>query len=54
MFIHGKVIGRSRPAPSARRVTLSTGEEISARLVVVANGLNVGLRHKLGMARARS
>src|SRR5262249_44014999 len=34
-----------------QRVMLSTGEEISARLVVVANGLNVGLRHKLGMAR---
>src|SRR5204863_1568390 len=32
-------------------VTLSTGEGISARLVIVANGLNVGLRHKLGMAR---
>jgi 2-polyprenyl-6-methoxyphenol hydroxylase-like FAD-dependent oxidoreductase len=32
-------------------VTLSTGEEISARLVVVANGLNVGLRHVLGMTR---
>ena len=40
-------------ATSADRqtVTLSTGEEISARLVVVANGLNIGLRHKLGMAR---
>ncbi|MGB9364599.1 MAG: NAD(P)/FAD-dependent oxidoreductase [Xanthobacteraceae bacterium] len=32
-------------------VTLSTGEQISARLVIVANGLNVGLRHKLGMER---
>ena len=30
---------------------MSSGEEISARLVVVANGLNIGLRHKLGMAR---
>jgi 2-polyprenyl-6-methoxyphenol hydroxylase-like FAD-dependent oxidoreductase len=40
-------------ATSADRqiVTLSTGEQISARLVVVANGLNVGLRHKLGMER---
>ena len=40
-------------AVSAERqtVTLSTGEEISARLVVVANGLNIGLLHKLGMAR---
>src|SRR5262245_46214063 len=32
-------------------VMLSTGEQISARLVVIANGLNVGLRHKLGMER---
>ncbi|MBX9778492.1 MAG: FAD-dependent monooxygenase [Xanthobacteraceae bacterium] len=32
-------------------VTLSTGEAISARLVIVANGLNVGLRHGLGMTR---
>ena len=32
-------------------VTLSTGEEISARLVVMAIGLNVGLRHTLGMTR---
>jgi 2-polyprenyl-6-methoxyphenol hydroxylase-like FAD-dependent oxidoreductase len=32
-------------------VTLSTGEEISARLVVLANGLNIGLRHTLGLTR---
>jgi 2-polyprenyl-6-methoxyphenol hydroxylase-like FAD-dependent oxidoreductase len=32
-------------------VTLSTGEEISARLVVLANGLNVGLRDSLGVTR---
>ncbi len=40
-------------ATSAERqsVTLASGEAISARLVVVANGLNIGLRHKLGMAR---
>jgi 2-polyprenyl-6-methoxyphenol hydroxylase-like FAD-dependent oxidoreductase len=30
---------------------LSNGEEISARLVVLANGLNVGLRHTLGIRR---
>jgi 2-polyprenyl-6-methoxyphenol hydroxylase-like FAD-dependent oxidoreductase len=49
-FISGKV---TDIATSAERqtVTLSSGEEISARLVVVANGLNIGLRHKLGMAR---
>jgi 2-polyprenyl-6-methoxyphenol hydroxylase-like FAD-dependent oxidoreductase len=40
-------------APSAhrQRVTLSTGEEISARLVILANGLNIGLRHSLGIER---
>ena len=32
-------------------VTLSTGEEISARLIVLANGLNIGLRHTVGMGR---
>lgn len=32
-------------------VKLSTGEEISARLIVMAIGLNVGLRHTLGMTR---
>ena len=49
-FICGKVMDI---ATSAQRqcVTLSTGGGISARLVIVANGLNVGLRHKLGMAR---
>lgn len=49
-FLHAKVMDI---AVSAERqtVTLSTGEQISARLVVVANGLNVGLRHRLGMER---
>ena len=32
-------------------VTLSNGWQISARLVVMANGLNIGIRHKLGMTR---
>ena len=32
-------------------VKLSNGEEISARLVVLANGLNIGLRQKLGITR---
>jgi 2-polyprenyl-6-methoxyphenol hydroxylase-like FAD-dependent oxidoreductase len=32
-------------------VTLSSGEDISARLVVLANGLNIGLRHTLGLTR---
>jgi 2-polyprenyl-6-methoxyphenol hydroxylase-like FAD-dependent oxidoreductase len=49
-FIHGKV---ASIATSAERqsVTLASGEEISARLVVLANGLNIGLRHTLGMTR---
>jgi 2-polyprenyl-6-methoxyphenol hydroxylase-like FAD-dependent oxidoreductase len=32
-------------------LTLSSGERISARLVVLANGLNIGLRHSLGITR---
>jgi len=32
-------------------VTLSNGEQISARLVVLANGLNIGLRTMLGIER---
>jgi 2-polyprenyl-6-methoxyphenol hydroxylase-like FAD-dependent oxidoreductase len=34
-----------------QKVTLSNDEEISARLVVLANGLNVGLRQMLGIER---
>jgi 2-polyprenyl-6-methoxyphenol hydroxylase-like FAD-dependent oxidoreductase len=34
-----------------QKVTLSNGEEISARLVVLTNGLNVGLRRQLGIER---
>ena len=34
-----------------QKLTLSNGDEISARLVVLANGLNVGLRHTLGIER---
>jgi len=34
-----------------QKVVLSDGETISARLVVIANGLNVGLRHMLGIGR---
>jgi 2-polyprenyl-6-methoxyphenol hydroxylase-like FAD-dependent oxidoreductase len=32
-------------------ITLSNGEKISARLVVLASGLNIGLRHTLGLTR---
>lgn len=49
-FVAAKVTDISVSADH-QAVTLSTGEAISARLVVVANGLNVGLRNKLGMAR---
>jgi 2-polyprenyl-6-methoxyphenol hydroxylase-like FAD-dependent oxidoreductase len=34
-----------------QQIVLSNGEEISARLVVLANGLNVGLRQSLGIER---
>ncbi|MHC2537090.1 2-polyprenyl-6-methoxyphenol hydroxylase-like FAD-dependent oxidoreductase [Bradyrhizobium diazoefficiens] len=34
-----------------QKITLANDETISARLVVLANGLNVGLRHQLGIAR---
>ena len=34
-----------------QEVTLSDGQTVSARLVVLANGLNVGLRHMLGITR---
>ena len=34
-----------------QRLTLADGEEISARLIVLANGLNSGLRDTLGMPR---
>ena len=49
-FIHAKAtaIATSR---ERQTVTLSNGEEVSARLVVLANGLNIGLRHKLGIRR---
>jgi 2-polyprenyl-6-methoxyphenol hydroxylase-like FAD-dependent oxidoreductase len=49
-FIHGKVADIAT-SEDQQRVTLSNGEDISARLVIVANGLNVGLRDKLGMTR---
>jgi 2-polyprenyl-6-methoxyphenol hydroxylase-like FAD-dependent oxidoreductase len=49
-FIPGKVVDIATSA-ERQQVTLASGEQISARLVIVANGLNVGLRHKLGMER---
>jgi 2-polyprenyl-6-methoxyphenol hydroxylase-like FAD-dependent oxidoreductase len=49
-FVAGKVTQITNGA-DRQVVGLSTGEEISARLVIVANGLNSGLRHSLGMTR---
>src|SRR3569623_1992816 len=46
----GKVADSS-PSPDRQTVKLSTGEEIDARLVVVATGLNIGTKHKLGITR---
>jgi 2-polyprenyl-6-methoxyphenol hydroxylase-like FAD-dependent oxidoreductase len=38
-------------SPDRQKIVLSNDEIISARLVVLANGLNVGLRHMLGIER---
>src|SRR6516225_7297269 len=35
-------------SPERQKVVLSNEETVSARLLVLANGLNVGLRHQLG------
>src|SRR5262249_551398 len=45
-----KVIAISNSA-ERQKLVLSNDEEVSARLVVLANGLNVGLRHMLGITR---
>jgi 2-polyprenyl-6-methoxyphenol hydroxylase-like FAD-dependent oxidoreductase len=39
------------PSEDRQSVLLSNGETVSARLVVLANGLNVGLRQMLGIVR---
>jgi 2-polyprenyl-6-methoxyphenol hydroxylase-like FAD-dependent oxidoreductase len=49
-FIHAKVQD-VRTGSDRQRITLSNGWEISARLLVVACGLNAAVIHKLGMAR---
>jgi len=48
--IHAKASAITNSA-ERQKVVLSNGEEISARLVVLANGLNIGLRHALGIKR---
>ncbi|MEA2831514.1 MAG: hypothetical protein QOF22_2262 [Bradyrhizobium sp.] len=48
--IYAKAVSISTSA-ERQKIVLSNAEEISARLVVLAHGLNVGLLHKLGIAR---
>src|ERR1700687_2680812 len=48
--IHGKASAISN-GPERQKIVLSNGNEISARLVVMANGLNIGIRHALGIKR---
>lgn len=48
--VFAKVTGVSTSA-ERQKLTLSDGSTISARLVVLANGLNVGLRRSLGIER---
>jgi 2-polyprenyl-6-methoxyphenol hydroxylase-like FAD-dependent oxidoreductase len=38
-------------SPDRQTLELSTGDSISARLIVLANGLNLALRHQLGIGR---
>ena len=47
-FIAAKAVAVAT-SDDRQRVTLSDGQEISARLVVIANGLNKGLRRTLGI-----
>jgi 2-polyprenyl-6-methoxyphenol hydroxylase-like FAD-dependent oxidoreductase len=49
-FIPAKVTDIST-GPERQTVTLSNGEAIAARLVILATGLNIGLRQKLGIDR---
>jgi 2-polyprenyl-6-methoxyphenol hydroxylase-like FAD-dependent oxidoreductase len=49
-IIYAKVTDVSASA-ERQKLTLSNGETISARLVVLANGLSVGLRRNLGIER---
>ncbi len=48
--IYAKALSVSTSA-ERQKITLSNGDEISARLLVLTNGLNVGLRHQLGIER---
>jgi 2-polyprenyl-6-methoxyphenol hydroxylase-like FAD-dependent oxidoreductase len=48
--IYAKAMSISTSA-ERQKVVLSNDEEISARLIVLANGLNIGLLHKIGIQR---
>ena len=49
-FVHAKVTDIAT-GPERQTIKLSNGEEISARLVVLATGLNPAVREKLGITR---
>lgn len=49
-FVADRVTGIDN-SDDRQTVTLAAGEPVSARLVIVANGLNFGLREKLGIER---
>ena len=49
-LIHAKAAAVAT-SPQRQTITLSDGQEISARLIVLANGLNISLRHTLGIGR---
>lgn len=49
-FVNAKVTAIAT-SDERQRVTLSDGSEVSPRLVVLANGLNISLRHSLGLQR---
>ncbi len=48
--LHDKAV-KIRTTDKRQTVTLSNDEEISARLIVLSNGLNIGLRHNIGIDR---
>jgi 2-polyprenyl-6-methoxyphenol hydroxylase-like FAD-dependent oxidoreductase len=50
VFIPAKVTAIAS-SPDRQTLALSTGESVSARLVMLANGLNLALRHQLGIGR---
>jgi 2-polyprenyl-6-methoxyphenol hydroxylase-like FAD-dependent oxidoreductase len=49
-FIHAKATALAT-SDDRQAVTLSTGDIVQARLIVLANGLNIGLRDSIGLKR---